>query len=316
MSTKGFVLLLITVIVIGGSVGGAFAGGLALGRSQGGSEASEAFSFQQQFSGGQISPGGRLPGGGPAGGAITGGQFGGNTSEGPPINSEGAGQDAPLRLREGEFAGPGGPGITSSRDFFAGTVSMLDGNLLTVTAGESENQVDLSEISNIQTYRTGTADDISPGDGILVIVTGDTESGGTVDALSATIYPPESGGILSGAWSAGGSSARRGGLGGDYALLGLLNGTVGEVDGSLITVVTNSGEKRVNLGDLLTVQVYETATSDDLSEGDRVLIVTTNDDESGEPVSTTSVIINPPEGGRNFGGGFGTGGFGGRPPGP
>lgn len=34
MSTKGFLLLLATVIVIGGSIGGAFSGGLALGRSQ------------------------------------------------------------------------------------------------------------------------------------------------------------------------------------------------------------------------------------------------------------------------------------------
>ena len=35
MNTKAFVLLVVTVLVLGAGVGGAFAGGIALGRSQG-----------------------------------------------------------------------------------------------------------------------------------------------------------------------------------------------------------------------------------------------------------------------------------------
>ena len=94
-----------------------------------------------------------------------------------------------------------------------------------------------------------------------------------------------------------------------------MNGVVGEVNGSQITVTTDSGESQINLGDDLTVQLYETGTVDDISTGDQVLVITTVDDESGDPVTMTSVIVNPPEGG--FGrGGFGGGGFGGRPRGP
>ncbi|MDA1128608.1 MAG: hypothetical protein O2913_07915 [Chloroflexi bacterium] len=54
MCTKGFLLLIVTVIVIGGSIGGAFAGGLALGRSQGGDSET---AFLQGLGGGQFSSG-------------------------------------------------------------------------------------------------------------------------------------------------------------------------------------------------------------------------------------------------------------------
>ena len=65
MSTKGFLLLLVTIIAIGGSIGGAFAGGLALGRSQNDDSDSIESLLQQRF-----------------GGAIPGGQFGGGTAGG------------------------------------------------------------------------------------------------------------------------------------------------------------------------------------------------------------------------------------------
>ena len=58
----------------------------------------------------------------------------------------------------------------------------------------------------------------------------------------------------------------------------------------------------------MAIQIYETGTLEDISTGDRVLVITATDNESGEPVTTTSIVVNPPEGG--FGGG---GGFGGRP---
>ena len=98
-----------------------------------------------------------------------------------------------------------------------------------------------------------------------------------------------------------------GGFGGG-ASIGILNGTVGEVGGGVLTVITESGETRVNLGEQVVIQIYETGTLEDISTGDRVLVITATDDESGEPVTTTSIVVNPPEGG--FGGG---GGFGGRP---
>ena len=54
MSTKGFLLLIATVVAIGGSIGGAFSGGLALGRSQSG-DAAPGIAVLPQFGGGQFS---------------------------------------------------------------------------------------------------------------------------------------------------------------------------------------------------------------------------------------------------------------------
>ena len=311
MSTKGFLLLLVTVIVIGGSIGGAFAGGLALGRSQDDDADSAAALLQQRF-GGQAGAfqGGQF-GGGQAG-AIPGGQFGGAPSGGS-LTEGGAqtDQEAPLRLEEGGInpRGPSrtGAGETFTRDVFNGTVTSLDGNILTVSAGEEQNEVDLGENATIQIFGSGTAEDISQGDRVLVIVSGDTSSGAPVDAISVIVNPPEGGGVFGGGGPGGGGFGGRGGFGGGTPI-GILNGTVGEVGSDSLTVVTDSGETQVNLGDQVAIQIYETGTTDDISPGDRVLVITATDDESGAPVTTTSIIVNPPEGG-----GFGGGGFGGRP---
>ena len=108
------------------------------------------------------------------------------------------------------------------------------------------------------------------------------------------VNPPEVGGAFGG----------RGGLGGGTSI-GILNGTVGEVGCGSLTVATDSGETRVNLGDQVAVQIYETGTLEDISTGDRVLVVNSTDDESGDSVTTTSIVINPPKGGGSGGGGFG-----------
>ena len=65
---------------------------------------------------------------------------------------------------------------------------------------------------------------------------------------------------------------------------------------------------------VLAIQVYRPGTVDDLSPGDRVLVVLSSAAEAGEPVVAMSVIVNAPTGGGVFrGGGFGTGGFVGKP---
>ncbi len=91
-----------------------------------------------------------------------------------------------------------------------------------------------------------------------------------------------------------------------------MSGTVGTVDGNVFTVTNDSGETLVNLGDDSTIQIYEEGAPDDLSPGDRVLVILSGGAETGEPANAASVIVNPPEGAGTFGGG----GFGGRPRGP
>jgi hypothetical protein len=184
-------------------------------------------------------------------------------------------------------------------------IDPLDGNLLSVTSGEAENQVDLSGITSILSIESGTADDISQGDQVLVIASGDLENGDPVDAIAVTVNQPADGG------GARRGFGDRGGLSGTP--IGTVSGSVSKVDDSQITVDTDTGAVTVNLQSESTIQIYKTGTINDLTEGVSVLVVTSTDDESGAPVTTTSVVINPPEFGRQFGdGGFG-GSFGGRP---
>jgi hypothetical protein len=184
-------------------------------------------------------------------------------------------------------------------------IDPLDGNLLSVTSGEAENQVDLSGITSILSIESGTADDISQGDQVLVIASGDLENGDPVDGIAVTVNQPADGG------GARRGFGDRGGLSGTP--IGTVSGSVSKVDDSQITVDTDTGAVTVNLQSESTIQIYKTGTINDLTEGVSVLVVTSTDDESGAPVTTTSVVINPPEFGRQFGdGGFG-GSFGGRP---
>jgi hypothetical protein len=184
-------------------------------------------------------------------------------------------------------------------------IDPLDGNLLSVTSGEAENQVDLSGITSILSIESGTADDISQGDQVLVIASGDLENGDPVDGIAVTVNQPADGG------GARRGFGDRGGLSGTP--IGTVSGSVSKVDDSQITVDTDTGAVTVNLQSESTIQIYKTGTINDLTEGVSVLVVTSTDDESGAPVTPTSVVINPPEFGRQFGdGGFG-GSFGGRP---
>jgi len=140
---------------------------------------------------------------------------------------------------------------------------------------------------------------------VLVIASGDLENGDPVDAIAVTVNQPADGG------GARRGFGDRGGLSGTP--IGTVSGSVSKVDDSQITVDTDTGAVTVNLQSESTIQIYKTGTINDLTEGVSVLVVTSTDDESGAPVTPTSVVINPPEFGRQFGdGGFG-GSFGGRP---
>ena len=296
MSTKGFFLLVMTVMVIGGSIGGAFSGGLALGRSQSDDAAPETAFLQQRFGAGQVTSdgftGGRLPGSGLTGGGSPGGQLGGVTSGGLQIRPEGessTGQDGATGLRGGPFGGRGGFG-----GIVGGTVVSVDGAAFTVSTDSGETTVTLDDDSLIQLTRTGTADDLSAGDRVFVIATGAVESGEPVVAASVMVNSPEVGRL------------------GDGGFGGILNGIIAAVDGDVFTVTTDSGETTVTLADDSAIQVYEVGTVDDLSPGDRVLVVLSGNAETGEPVTAASVIVNAPQGGGIFGGG----GFRGRQRGP
>ena len=288
MSTKGFLLLVATVIVIGGAIGGAFSAGLALGRGQD-DALPETAVLQQSFGGGQPGLGGGFSAGQLSGGFQGGqqGSFGGGQASGP------AGGDNNF---------PGGFGGDSASLRLSGTISAVGGGVLTVATGTGETQVTLSADSTVRVYKTGTAEDLSSGSEVLVIATGNLE-GGPVDAFLVIVNPPEDGGRFAGGFGG------RGGFGGGASSTVFLSGTIGPVEGNVFTVTTDSGETQVVLGEGSTIQVYETIAAAGLSAGDRVTVVLADGTETGEPAVAVSVVVDPPEAGGLFGGR----GFGGRP---
>ena len=336
MNTKTFTVLVVIVIAIGGLIGG----GLVLTIGQDDDAGTDATVSQQRIGGGQRPAGGIQ--GGQFSGAFTGdmteaerealraqlgGAFTGDMTEAEreALRAQFSGAftgdmtEAEREALRAQFSGAtAGGGFTGTGgglpgNILNGTVGAVDGNLITVTTDSGETQVILGDDSTVLTFDSGTVGDLSFGDRVLVIYSGDVESGGPVDALSVVVNQPERCGDFDRAGFGGGNFGGGGGFGGR----GFLNGTVGAVDGNVLTVATDSGETLVSLGDDLVIQIYETATAGDLSPGDRVLVIVSGDVESGEPVVAASVIVNPPEGGGLFGaGGFGSGGFGGRPPRP
>ena len=93
----------------------------------------------------------------------------------------------------GAFRGPGG-----FRNVLSGTIGTIDGNAFTVTTDSGEIQVMLNDDSIIRIFSVGTADEISSGDQVLVIASGETQSGEPVAAASVIVNPPVGGGIFGG----------------------------------------------------------------------------------------------------------------------
>jgi hypothetical protein len=258
MNKKGFLLLLLTVIIIGGSIGGAFSGGLAMGRLQEDSDREE-----QGFSrdGARQWPDGGMQRG---------------VREGRP-GPEQAWDNRPGR--------PGSPEPMGPKNIINGTIIDADGTQFIVQWGGNESQIELSDNTTIQVLGTSDAKDISEGDRIVARVTGGPIRGAGVDAASIIVNPPEIDGFPGHLLPRG---EPRGGP------RGPLTGMVMKSSNDQIIVETRSGKIEVNFDKDIVVQTYRTGTAEDLSSGDRVLIISSmGNRERGLGIST-SIIVNPP----------------------
>ena len=175
MSTKAFVLLLVGVLVLGGSLGGAFAGGMALGNSQGeaeeestqplssslGQQSSGQFSqaqadqFQQRLESGQLS-----------------------TQDMDQLRQQMQGQF-------GEGAA-GGMGLLGQGGL-AGTIEAIEGGTLTVNTAQGPLRATIGADTIIQQFTVGALADLL--EGMQVTVTGQRAEDGTVEATSVLVVP-------------------------------------------------------------------------------------------------------------------------------
>ena len=164
MSNRPFVLLVVAVLVLGGSLGGAFAGGVAVGRGQ------DVVAST-------------------------------NTLEQQPIDPDQLTQEQLRQLREqfqGRFGGGegGGGGFRGDDGFggrgrlgggLTGTIDSIDGVIITLDTAQGPLSAILSADTTVQMFVEGASSDLELG--MRVSVTGRRADDGTVEAATVLITP-------------------------------------------------------------------------------------------------------------------------------
>ena len=187
MNTKAFVMLLVGVLVLGGSLGGAFAGGVAMGKGQGEETAQNSLpqSDQTQQLPGQLSPE----------------QLDQLRQQ---IQSGGLDPEALNQLRQqfqGQFGQGAGRPAFGGRGGLTGTIEEIDGNTVIINTFQGPLQTTVGADTTIQMFADGTLTDLQAG--LQVTVTGVPGEDGTVEAGSILITPEGAGDFLGGGFSGG-----------------------------------------------------------------------------------------------------------------
>ena len=190
---KSFLLLLVSVAILGAALGGAFVGGVVYGRSQAANANMLPPGFDDGFAGGGPSVG--VPAGAVAG-------------------PGGVGFVAPPGV-EGGFpgAGPGNGGtlgLGGGRGGLTGTVAEVDGNNLSLTTPQGNTLVTLTADTTLS--RLSSADRAELTAGVTVRLTGRPNAdSGIFQARSLVIIPEGTANPFEGGGNSG--SSRRGGRG-------------------------------------------------------------------------------------------------------
>ena len=182
MSTNPFLLFLVAILVLGGSLGGAFVGGIAVGKSQDEGEAVAQSSLPPQPT------------------SATGQGFTGDLTP-----------DQLSQLRQqfqeqlggggGGFGGGGGGGRLGGRGGggLTGPIETIEGNTLTIDTPQGPLQATIGADTTIQTFTQGALEDLRTG--LRVTVVGAPGEDGTVQAIFILITPEGSDGLFAGGFS-------------------------------------------------------------------------------------------------------------------
>ena len=191
MDTKAFLVILVAVVVLGGSLGGAFGGGVALGKSQGEDVESSPIATESTAVPDQQ----------------TSGQVGAQdlTELRERIQSGEVSQDEIAQLRQ-QFQGQGGRGGglggVAGGGGLTGTIESIQGETVTIDTAQGPLQAIVDAETTIQMFTEGTLSDIETG--VRVTVVGQRDEDGSVTAISIVINPPGAEGFLGGGGFPGG----------------------------------------------------------------------------------------------------------------
>ena len=267
MTTKAFSILLLTTLVLGVALGGAFAGGYALGKSGEAAQPPESQSLRPLTGGQAAGQGaGRARAGQaqnengdvaiPRSGAAPEQGETVDSSAGRPAGPQGAGGSA------GAAGGSASEGQDEGRvQGLFGTISSLQGNLVTLESPRGQAQATISDTTAIQKRVISSVEDLSVG--ATVQVTGRPGEDGQIQARSVTLAPSGDGAASSTLGDAG-----RGGPGGVVSLLG----PVESIEEGVVTIAGSHGTITAVLGPATTFWKLETGSRADLVEGEAVRI--------------------------------------------
>ena len=292
MNTKGFVVLLFGILVIGSGIGGAFVAfkefrssndeagtqNILQPRSLAAAEQENMSQLRERVQSGEVSQ-----------------------EEWSTLREQILDQldqnPGRLDLGAGGFGRLGG---------LTGDIEKIDGNTITVNTPQGMLQADVLPDSDIRILTEGTVENLQPD--IMVRVRGQRGEDGIVDAIVISITPEESGGFRSaelteehqvregmrgqfgqdhGAGGSGGLTEEqlnqfregmRGQFGqgqgtGAFAGLGGLTGKIEKIEGDIITLNTSQGQRQARLGDDTTIQMFVEDTLAGLQIGMRVTVL-------------------------------------------
>ena len=261
MTTKAFSILLLTSLVLGAALGGAFAGGFALGRNSEPVQPPESQSLRPPTGGlaGGQAEGRARPGQAQAGPGEVAVRTGSVPEQGGAADSS-AGLPADGQSADGSAVASGGSvgngqGASDVQELF-GSISTLEGDLVTLESPRGSAQATISETTVIQKRVMGSVDDLSVG--ATVQVSGRPGEDGQVQARSLTLVPVGD--------TAASMMLGDAGRGGPRAAVSLL-GAIESVEEAAVTIVDDQGTKKVALGPATTVWKLETGSRADLVEG-------------------------------------------------
>ena len=288
MTTKAFSILLLTTLVLGVALGGAFAGGFTLGRSGQAAQTPESQSLRPP-TGGQAA--GQAAGRARAGqaqsesGDVAGPRSGAAPDQGVPADASAARpagrQGADGSAVTADASANRGEDASGVQEVF-GSISSLEGDLVTLESPRGRALAAISETTVIQRRVMGTVEDLSVGS--TVQVSGRPGEDGQIQARSLTLLPAGDGSAAIMLEDVG-----RGGPGVAVSLLGLVE----SLEEGAVTIAGAQGTKRVSLGPAIAVWKLETGSRADLVEG---AVVRITGSAGAEGQVQADVVMLVPEG--------------------
>ena len=177
---------------------------------------------------------------------------------------------------------PATPPTSTPRQLTSGTLTKINGNILTLTTAQGPVTVICSDNTTIQNVMTGTLSDLHAG-GYLIAI-GPQDASGSITATSIMIRsqgaPPTP---SNGATPANPRSPRTGARRG-------ASGTLTNINGNILTLTTAQGPVTVNISsDNTTIQNVTAGTLSDFHEGQSLTVMGPQDARGN--VTATSIMI-------------------------